>query len=123
MIVASSDTTAIVTSAMFFYPVRNPAIQARLAAEVRAAFAHPDEIHMGAKLASCKYLHAFVQETLRMTPPVSAELCHVVMECGTTVGGQYFPEGVKVSAGLYCLSYDEEALGPDPFQFRPERWI
>lgn len=123
LIIAGSDTTAIVFSAMFFYLARRPEIQAKLAREVRSAFpGGSGDIRAGAALQSCGYLRAFIKEALRMTPPVSAEPAREVLEGGTTVDGVFFPAGVNVSVGLYCMSYNKD-IYPEPFEFRPERWI
>lgn len=122
LIIAGSDTTSIVMSAMVFYLARNPAIQARLAAEISSTFSGINEIQSGSKLQDCKYLKAFIQEASRMTPPIAAEPARQVRPGGTVVDGNFFPEGTKLSTGLYCLSYNEEVY-PEPFKFRPERWI
>lgn len=122
LIIAGSDTTAIILSALFFYLARRPEVQARLAREIRSIFSSSSEIKAGLKLHSCTYLRAVIQEALRMTPPVSAEPSREVLEGGTTVDGFFFPAGVKVSTGLYCLSYNKD-IYPEPFEFRPERWI
>lgn len=122
MIVAGSDTTSIVMSAMLFYLSRNPEVQSRLSDEVRAAFASAADVKSGADLQSCRYLRAFIQEACRMNAPVPAEPARTVLPGGTTVDGQYFPEGSKVSVGTYCLSYNPE-IYPEPFKFKPERWI
>ncbi|KAI1842210.1 hypothetical protein JX266_011618 [Neoarthrinium moseri] len=122
LIIAGADTTAIIISAMFFYLARNPTIQAKVASEILATFSSSDEITTGPKLGSCTYLRAFIQEALRMTPAVSAEPSRRVMKGGTHVDGRYFPEGVNVSVGLYCLSYSKDIF-QDPFTFKPERWI
>lgn len=71
---------------------------------------------------SCQYLTAFLEEALRMTPPLSAEPSRAVLKGGTTVDGHYIPEGLHVSTGLYCLSFNKD-IYPEPFTFRPERWI
>lgn len=120
--IAGSDTTAIVISAMMFYLVRYPKIQAKLAREILSTYSSLDEIKGDAKLHSCKYLTAFIQEASRMTPPVSAEPSRKVLSGGTSVDGHYIPAGLHVSTGLYCLSYNEHVF-PDPFKFRPERWV
>ena len=120
--IAGSDTTSVVLSAAFFYLARRPDIQAKLVEEVRSAFSSYSEIKSGNKLMSCKYLTAFLQEAMRMTPPVAAEPSREVLPGGTTVDGHYIPEGLHVSTGLYCLSYNENVY-PEPFAFRPERWI
>lgn len=120
--IAGSDTTSIVLSAAFFYLARRPEIQAKLANEVLSTFSSYDEIRSGSKLQSCKYLTAFLQEAMRMTPPVSAEPSREVLPGGTTVEGHFIPAGQHVSTGLYCLSYNKDVY-PKPFNFRPERWL
>lgn len=120
--IAGSDTTAIVLSGAFFYLARRPDVQAKLAKEVLSTFSSLDQITSGSKLQSCKYLTAFLEEALRMIPPVSAEPARTVLQGGTTVDGHYIPEGLHVSTGLYCLSFNKD-IYPDPFRFRPERWI
>lgn len=120
--IAGSDTTSIVLSAAFFYLAKRPDIQAKLTQEILSTFSSYDEIKSGSKLLSCKYLTAFLQEAMRMTPPVSAEPSREVLPGGTTVSGHYIPEGLNVSIGMYCLSYNKDVY-PEPFKFRPERWI
>lgn len=122
LIIAGSDTTAIVMAALLFYLVRNEAIHAKLAEEIRSTFASSSEIKSGAKLQSCKYLRAFIQEGLRMTPPVGGDTLREVREGGTEVDGEFFPPGVNVSIAYYCLSHNKD-IYPEPHKFRPERWI
>jgi cytochrome P450 len=120
--IAGSDTTAVVLSAAFFHLARRTDVQAKLANEILSTFTSIDQITSGSKLQSCKYLTAFLEEALRMTPPVSAEPARTVLEGGTTVEGHYIPEGMHLSTGLYCLSFNQD-IYPEPFEFRPERWV
>ncbi|KAK2603236.1 hypothetical protein N8I77_009707 [Diaporthe amygdali] len=122
LIIAGSDTTSIVMSSLLFYLTRHPAIQTKLANEIRSTFSTASEIKSGPKLQSCEYLRAFIQEGLRMTPPVGSETLREVREGGTDVDGTFFPPGVNVSVAYYCLSYNKDVY-PEPFKFRPERWI
>ncbi|KAF4980974.1 hypothetical protein FZEAL_3131 [Fusarium zealandicum] len=122
LIIAGSDTTAISTAAAFFYLSRNPEVQGKLAKEITSAFSSADEIKSGTTLHSCRYLKAFIEETLRMSPPVPADLSREVEKGGIVVDGQYIPEGIKVSTVSYCMHHNPEFY-PEPFKFRPERWI
>ncbi|CAG8980246.1 hypothetical protein HYALB_00009828 [Hymenoscyphus albidus] len=70
---AAGDTTRTALSATFFYLSRNPVSYQRLAAEIRSTFTSGDEI-CGAKLASCTYLRACIDEALRLASPVSGIL-------------------------------------------------
>ncbi|KAF2848188.1 benzoate 4-monooxygenase cytochrome-like protein P450 [Plenodomus tracheiphilus IPT5] len=120
--IAGSDTTSIVLSSAYFYLARRQDVQAKLAKEIRSTFSSYDEIRSGSTIYSCKYLTAFLEEAMRMTPPVSAEPARRVLQGGTNVNGHYIPEGLHVSTGLYCLSFNQD-IYPEPFNFRPERWI
>ncbi|KAM0426682.1 hypothetical protein ACHAPT_007998 [Fusarium lateritium] len=122
LIIAGSDTTAISTAAAFFYLSRNPEVQQKLAAEITSTFSSLDEIKSGPTLHSCKYLRAFIEETLRMSPPVPADLSREVQKGGIVVDGEYIPEGIKVSTVSYCMHHNPDFY-PEPFKFRPERWI
>ncbi|KAF2167556.1 hypothetical protein M409DRAFT_22361 [Zasmidium cellare ATCC 36951] len=122
LIVAGSDTTSIVMSAMIFYLAKNPDVQTRLADEILSTFNAYNEIRGGSQIHSCRYLKAFIQEACRMAPPVGADPARQVLSGGTIIDGQYFPEGTKLSISCYRLSYSDDVF-PEPFAFRPERWL
>ncbi|KAI3329192.1 cytochrome P450 [Xylariaceae sp. AK1471] len=122
LIIAGSDTTAIGIAAAMFYLVHNPDVQATLVKEIYSAFSSFDEIRGNSKLHRCKYLRAFIHEVLRMSPPVAADLSREVSEGGIVVDDQFIPQGVRVSTAAYCLHHNENFF-PEPFKFRPERWI
>ncbi|KAF5723051.1 Isotrichodermin C-15 hydroxylase [Fusarium mundagurra] len=122
LIIAGSDTTATSIAAAFFYLSRSPQIQEKLAKEITSAFSSAENIKSGTTLYSCQYLRAFIDETLRMSPPVPADLAREVEKGGIVVDGQYIPEGINVSCASYCLHYNPE-IYPEPFKFYPERWI
>lgn len=122
LLIAGSDTTAIVMSAAMFYLARHPHIQERLAQEILSTFSSYEEIKAGPKLQGCKYLTAFLHETMRMAPPVSAEPPREVREGGTSVDGHYFPAGTLLSTAFWAQHYNKDYY-PEPLKFTPERWI
>ncbi|KAL8981373.1 MAG: hypothetical protein Q9205_003823 [Flavoplaca limonia] len=122
LVIAGSDTTSTVIPAMFFYMTRNPRIYEKLTSEIRKTFHNVGEIHSGPQLSSCRYLRAFIDETMRLNPPVAGDLTREVLAGGIAVEDQYLPEGTVVGVSFYALHHNE-ATFPDAFHFQPERWI
>ncbi|KAL8686379.1 MAG: hypothetical protein Q9224_005463 [Gallowayella concinna] len=122
LVIAGSDTTSTVIPAMFFYLTRHPEVYQRLTSEIRTTFGSADEIHAGPKLASCRYLRAFIDETMRMNPPVGGDQQREVLAGGITIDGRYIPRGTNVCISIYSLHHNEDTF-PDSFRFDPERWI
>ena len=114
-------------SALFFYLSRNPSCYATLAAEIRSAFSSASEIRSGPQLNSCKYLRACIDEALRMSPPTLTPLWRQ-QDAGDDSGqpfivdGHVIPRSTQVAVSLYSLLHNEEYF-PDPFSFKPERWL
>lgn len=117
-----SDTTSTIFAGMFFYMTRFPLVYERLTAEIRGTFANAEEVRAGQQLTSCRYLRAFIDETMRMSPPVTGDLTREVMQGGMTVDGHVFKEGTNVGVSLHSLHHNESII-QDPSVFRPERWI
>jgi len=123
LIGAGADTIATVLAATLFYLLRNKPCLAKVTAEVREAFASPDEIHAGPKLESkCTYLAACIEEAMRLSPPVASVLPREVMPGGVVIDGEFIPAGTVVGVPPYALQHDED-IYPDPWAFRPQRWI
>jgi cytochrome P450 len=120
--VAATDTTAAAIAAAFFYLARNQMAYEKLREEVRSRFSSLDDVKLGPELNGCKYLHAVINETLRMSPPGANEFPRVVLPGGIRIGNEYFPPGVNVGCASYALFHDENIYG-DCFVFRPDRWI
>ncbi|GFS74154.1 cytochrome P450 3A24, partial [Nephila pilipes] len=68
-----------------------------------------------------QYLDQFLQESLRLYPPV---YLFVSRECGEDVdfGGFKLKEGLAVQVPTYHLHRDPELWGPDVNEFKPERF-
>ncbi|MCJ1345570.1 hypothetical protein MMC31_003777, partial [Peltigera leucophlebia] len=122
LIIAGADTTTTAISAAFFYLTHNPHVLATLKHELLATFTSVDEIRSGPKLSSCKYLRACLEESMRMSPPVAGDLNREVLPGGMQLEGDMIPAGTNVATDTYALHHNEQIF-PDPFHFRPERWI
>lgn len=122
LIVAGSDITSSVLAGLWFYLSRNEAVYQRLVDEVRRTFKNSEEIVSGPKIASCVYLHACIDEALRIAPAGASEFAREVLPGGTVVDGEFFPAGVVVGCAHWAMGRNEEVFG-DPSRFRPERYI
>ncbi|KUI60270.1 Isotrichodermin C-15 hydroxylase [Cytospora mali] len=119
LIVAGSETTATALIGTTWYLLKHPHYLATLTEEVRSTFSSPEEI-TGDATAKCQYLHAVIEEGLRVFPPVSAGLPR---DCpGAAINGEYIPAGVTVSCENYSMSRDPR-YWEDADSFRPERWL
>ncbi|KAI1364842.1 cytochrome P450 [Xylaria arbuscula] len=127
-IAAGGSTVHTAMAAAFFYLSRYPSAYAKLAAEIRTTFPSGHDIRQGPRLAACKYLRAVIDETLRIAP---ASLAFTWSQQDTSsaqasepfiVDGHVIPPGTEVAVSLYSLLHNEEYF-PEPFVFKPERWL
>ena len=121
LIIAGSDTTSINLCGFFFYITHNERIYRKLISEIRTTFSSADEIRQGTRLASCIYLKACLDESMRLTPAGPSELGRLVLPGGQMVNGEFYPEGCEVGWSMWCSGRHDE-IG-DPSVYRPERWI
>lgn len=122
LVVAGSDTTSTTLAGLFYYLSQSEAVYERAAAEVRSTFALPEDICIGSKLASCIYLRACLDETLRMSPPTGSTLWREVAHGGSNIGGHYIIKGCDVGVSIYAIHHNPESHA-EPFKFRPERFL
>ncbi|KAI0898631.1 cytochrome P450 [Annulohypoxylon nitens] len=127
-IVAGGDTTATGMAAALFYISRHRDCYDRLAAEICSAFGSGSDIS-GPKLAACSYLRACIDEAMRMSPPLPGLLWRqlAVEEQGEgkpplVIDGHIVPPGTDVAVSVYALHHNENYF-PDPFTYKPERWL
>ncbi|EED20867.1 cytochrome P450, putative [Talaromyces stipitatus ATCC 10500] len=122
LVVAGSDTTSTALASTIFYLSHDPKWYNVVAGEVRAAFSSVDQITLGTTLSSCVYLRACIDESMRMSPPAGSALWREVGKGGGVFDEQHVPEGYDVGTGVYAIHHNPEYY-PEPFKFRPERWI
>ncbi|KAK2615979.1 hypothetical protein N8I77_002700 [Diaporthe amygdali] len=127
-IAAGGFTTSTAMSGIFFYLSRNPNAYARLASEIRTKFASGSEIRQGSNLSGCAYLRAVIDETMRMSPSTLAPAWREQERTSAAAGepfivdGYVIPPGTQVAVSQFTVQHNEEYF-PDPFDFRPERWL
>ncbi|KAK2477201.1 hypothetical protein H9L39_12425 [Fusarium oxysporum f. sp. albedinis] len=92
---AGSETTATALSGAFFYNWHTPAAQ-------------------------LQYLHACIEETLRIYPPAAETPPRVCP--GATIGGKYIPKGTVVTVYQWA-TFRNPSNFADPDSFQAERWL
>jgi cytochrome P450 len=122
LIIAGSDTTSTALASAFFYLVHNPGTLDKLSQEIMSTFSDVEDIISGPTLSSCHYLRAVIDEAMRLSPPVGGILPREVLAGGLDIDGVFIPEGSVVGTPHYALHHNP-AYYPDPFSFKPERWI
>jgi cytochrome P450 len=108
LLVAGHETTASQLAFAFERLVRTPDVLARLTEAVAGGDGDA-------------YVTATVQETLRRRPVLPNAAPRLVME-EIEVGGWRYPTGVCLVANAYLVHHDP-AIYPDPYAFRPERFL
>lgn len=105
---AGTETTAASLSWAAERLTREPAARERLVNEIDAG---EDDA----------YLTATVQEILRLKPPLPQIIPRLVMK-PIEIGGVSYQPGVQLWASAHLVHHDA-AIYPDPYSFRPERFL
>ncbi|HEV3378391.1 MAG TPA: cytochrome P450 [Thermoleophilaceae bacterium] len=108
LLVAGHETTASELSWAFERLARTP----RVVRELQAAVDSAD---------GDAYVTATAQETLRHRPVLPQAAPRLVKQ-PVEIGGFRYPEGVCLAANSYLIHHDP-AIYPDPYEFRPERFL
>lgn len=121
---AGGDSTAVMLATTLFHLTQNKEARARLLHDIRAA-APPPPTAGGdnSRRPDIPFLRACVKEGLRLGMANPTRLTRVVPPgADLTVDGIPIPAGAVVGCAAYVLHHDP-AVFPDPFAFRPERWV
>ncbi|PHH88684.1 hypothetical protein CDD83_7197 [Cordyceps sp. RAO-2017] len=121
LIAAGSETTATAVTAAVYYLARQPKLLAKVAAEVRSAFATEAEIDL-LSVHHLTYMLAVLDEAMRLCPPAPGGQPRVIGEGGDTILGQYVAQGTFVEVWQWAVYHDPAHFG-QPEAFIPERWL
>ena len=119
---AGTNGPSAALAGSFFYLSCYPRVLERLTVEVRSTFDNAEDIRSGSKMASCTYLQAVLDEVIRLCPANTGVLPRQAMAGGQVVDGHYLLENTVLGVSAYAIHHNPEYF-PDPFTFRPERWI
>jgi cytochrome P450 len=107
LLIAGYDTTGSQLTWAFEQLMRDQTIVDRLV----------DEIDAGGD----EYLTATINETLRRRPVLPEPIAHKVIR-PYTLGDYTYPPGILLMPSIYLIHHDP-AVHPDPYAFRPERFL
>lgn len=106
--VAGSETSATVLSALTFFLGQSPEAYRRVKTEIREAFERTEDITF-TKLQTLEYMNACFNETFRLFPPAVFGLPRIVPNGGAEICSQHFPSDVRLFSPLLPLRADSEA--------------
>ena len=108
ILLAGHETTATSIGWAFERLLRSRSALERLTAEVKAG-------------ERSDYLEAVIKETLRVRPVVPEVFRAPTGK--TELGGYVFEPGTQLAASIMLVQYDPGLYGPDPHEFRPDRFL
>jgi hypothetical protein len=132
-ITAGFETTGFALSLATFHLLANPSICAKLKAELATTFpplptstssteANETLIPPWTTLEKLPYLHAVIQESLRMSVGVMGRLQRINKKEDMRFGKWVIPRGTIVGMSQPMIHFNE-TIFPDPWRFEPERWL
>ncbi|KAJ3556409.1 hypothetical protein NPX13_g10140 [Xylaria arbuscula] len=116
IILAGSGTVSVSLTFAFYQLAKDPSQQQKLFDEIKDV-----KVNDRAQLQNCRYLTAFINETLRLYPPVPTAGNRMTPPQGVTVNNQYIPGGITIVAPKYLIHRLESSY-EEADQFIPERW-
>lgn len=131
ILLAGRDTTASLLSSSFYYLARYPRVWQRLREEILSTFPPSEPAHSITitRLREVRYLKHFLNEVLRLLPPVPTNGRFAVNDTMLPVGGGpdgkspvFVPKGTKVLYHVTVMHRRKDLWGQDAEEFRPERW-
>lgn len=93
VLLAGSETTATLLSAVTFYLLSNPRVMKKLINEIQSSFSTEDEINQ-VSVNRLTYQIAVLDEALRIHPPTPMGPPRVVTGKGEKIGTYWVPGGV-----------------------------
>ncbi|XP_057709467.1 sterol 26-hydroxylase, mitochondrial [Corythoichthys intestinalis] len=120
LLLAGVDTTSNTLTWTLYLLSRCPQVQEKLYKEV-SELKTVDGTPSTEEVTQMPYLRAVIKEALRMYPVVPLN-ARVMAEKSVVIGGYEFSKNTVFTFCHYAISHDEETF-PEPFTFKPERWL
>lgn len=100
LVIAGSETSATTSCSSTWFLLKNPSAMARVQEEIRAAFKSMEDITI-ASVSKLPYLHAVLQEAMRLHPLGPLNAPRQVDREGTIICGHEIPVGVSSFTSIY----------------------
>ena len=105
LVTAGSESSATCLTGATFYLLKNPSTLTKLIREIRTSFQEEEDITINST-APLSYLHAVLDESLRIVPPVTGAMPRIsppdraIMVCGKVI-----PPGTAIGVSSLCLHF------------------
>ncbi|KDR68694.1 hypothetical protein GALMADRAFT_78276 [Galerina marginata CBS 339.88] len=120
MYLAGSDTTASLLNSFMLAMAHYPAVQHRAQADLDAVVGK-SRLPDFSDREALPYIDAIISETMRWGPVTPLALPHRAIS-EDVYDGYRIPAGATITPNVWAILHDEE-IYPEPFKFRPERFI
>lgn len=122
VLAGSGATTATALAATTYFALLDPGVMSRLQEEIWDVMRDDPKNITIAALNRLPYLHAVLQESMRMHPPVPVAVPRVVDRPGVEICGVAVPHGHRVGVPPRT-AYLLPTKWVDAHKFLPERWF
>jgi len=126
---AGADTTKIALAILFAYLIKYPHYFSQLQKALDKAIGKnettridKEEFPTHDQIKGIPLVDAYLNETLRLHPPLSLEPLRQAPAGGAVLSGVPVPGGASVRIMNHIIQSDP-ANFPDPLEFKPERWL
>ena len=128
LMTAGSDPAAYIITMVLNNILRHESVRVKLLTELKEAGALESSaagVVTYAQTTRLGYLHAVVQETLRLSPAFQGNIQRTSPSPHglEVLPGVCIPPGVSVSMNGYITQRDKAVFGSDADEFAPERWL
>ena len=122
VLAGSGDTTAVAIAATTYFALKNPAVMDKVVSEIREGLGDDPKDCTNPAISKLPFLHATIQEAMRMHPPVPLSPPRLIDRPGAHICGVAIPPGYRagVAAKTGCLL---PSKWTDSDTFLPERWF
>ncbi|KAL3502972.1 hypothetical protein ACH5RR_037421 [Cinchona calisaya] len=120
LIAGGSDTTSVTLTWALALIMSNPRVLKKVQEELDLQVGKERRVSES-DITNLVYLQAIVKETLRLYPAAALGGVREFTE-DSTIGGYHIPKGTRLIPNLWKLHRDPK-VWPEPFEFRPERFL